>query len=83
VNYITFTILSIFDEVSIETIKNSFVKSGLKFTNTDLEIDQNESQSDHYIWNQLSQRIGLENLNFQQYVNFDNINNTSQKSPLN
>jgi hypothetical protein len=35
------------DEVSIEIIKNCFIKSGLKFTNTDLEIDGNESDSDH------------------------------------
>jgi hypothetical protein len=60
------------DEVSIETIKNCFVKSGLKFTNTDLEIDQNESESYDYILNELSERIGLENLNFEDYVNFDN-----------
>jgi hypothetical protein len=60
------------DEVSIETIKNCFVKSGLKFTNTDLEIDQNESESYDYILNELSKRIGLENLNFEDYVNFDN-----------
>ncbi len=43
------------DEVSIETIKNCFVKSGLKFTNTDLEIDENESESYDYIWNELSE----------------------------
>ncbi len=60
------------DEVSIETIKNCFVKSGLKFTNTDFEIDENENESDDYICSELSERIGLENLNFEDYVNFDN-----------
>ncbi len=45
------------DEVSIETIKNCFVKSSLKFTNTDLEIDENENESGDYIWNELSERI--------------------------
>jgi hypothetical protein len=60
------------DEVSAETIKNCFIKSGLSFANNESEIEELENESDESIWNELSDRLGLEDIDFEDYVNFDN-----------
>jgi hypothetical protein len=60
------------DEVSAETVKNYFIKSGLSFINNESEIEELENEGDESIWNELSDRLGLEDIDFEDYVNFDN-----------
>lgn len=62
-------------EVSEKTIQNCFAKSGFKLQTDDNETqndDTIEETNDPFIWNELTNRMGLEGENFEDYVNSDN-----------
>jgi hypothetical protein len=60
------------DEVNSQCIKNCFIKSGFKFSDSDLELIEDENICDISIWDELNNRLELDDMNFEDYVNFDN-----------
>lgn len=64
---------SAWDEVSKKTIRNCFIKSGLKFNeNESNETEEHEVEFDFSFWSQLTQRLDLHESDFDEFVNFDN-----------
>jgi hypothetical protein len=59
------------NEISEQTIRNCFIKSGLKFSDQQLDENVFEEVYDSAIWNELNERFGLEGSEFEDYVNFD------------
>jgi hypothetical protein len=67
-------LINAWNEVSSETIRNCFIEYGLRFTENEIigteEVDDNEY--DYSVLHQLTERMGLQDSGFEDFVNFDN-----------
>jgi hypothetical protein len=67
------------DEVSEQTIKNCFVKSGFKLESNAENLDSLESNFDIEFWDELTQQLDIEGADFLEFVDVDNQIATSEE----
>jgi alpha-galactosidase/6-phospho-beta-glucosidase family protein len=60
------------NEVTEQTIRNCFKKSGLSFHDNESHEYEFEEEFDNTLWTELIQNMGLNDLHFKDFVNFDN-----------
>ncbi len=60
------------NEVTEETIRNCFKKSGLSFHANESHEHEFEEGFDNTLWTELTQNMGLNDMQFNDFVNFDN-----------
>jgi hypothetical protein len=65
-------LINAWNEVSEVTIKNCFIKSGLKLPENETNELQSEESYDYSVWYELNQRMGLNDMDFDDFVTFDN-----------
>jgi hypothetical protein len=69
------------DEVTQQTIRNCFIKSGFKFETIETDIEESNTTEllDESVWNELIDNMGIECANFEEHINVDNDVFTSEE----
>jgi hypothetical protein len=63
---------SSWNEVTEDTIRNCFKKNGLSFHDNESHEHEFEKEFDNTLWTELTQNMGLNDMQFNDFVNFEN-----------